>query len=106
MPKTGTNGKIPRVIPSVPGSIANPSAIAGIAGKKVSTATGFNDETPAINVTKKIFFTGYRRLLLRVTTVAVIAVRIPHIAIAAPIGIAVPSESIDKKADTTAAIEF
>ena len=35
-----------------------------------------------------------------------IAVRTPHIAIAAPIGIAVPSENIDKKADTTAAMEF
>ena len=34
------------------------------------------------------------------------AVRTPHIAIAAPMGIAVPSENIDKKADTTAAMEF
>ena len=35
-----------------------------------------------------------------------VRVRIPQIAIAAPIGIAVPSENIDNKAETIAAIEF
>ena len=46
---------MPSVIPSVPGSVAIERAIAGIAGKNISMATGFKDEMPAIKVTNKMY---------------------------------------------------
>ena len=57
-PKAVPTVKIPRVIPSVPGSTAIERAIAGIAGKNVSIATGFRDEIPAISATNKTYLKG------------------------------------------------